>query len=155
MSQNHTDICLKINRKNLLSVFLLLIFVSACNEKSDTASGEIFSGPTLVTFTTYTNSECTETPNADSVVNLDTTVVCNETPDSSISNLVCLEDRITYTNHPNSSDCSADGIENELIVGECQLFPGPVETWKLIEADSYQCTSQQHFFCFIKIRPTN
>lgn len=119
--------------------FLIVLF--ACSGKSDTGSGEILSGPTVVTFTTYTNADCTETPSANSVVNLDTTVECNETPDSSISNLVCLEDRITYTNHPNTDDCSADGIENELIVGDCQSFPGPVETWKLIEADSYECLS--------------
>lgn len=121
-------------------IFSSMVLV-ACSGGSDTGSGEILSGPSVVTFTTYTDANCTETPNANSVVNLDTTVTCNETPDSSISNLVCLEDRITYINHPNTSDCSADGIENELVVGVCQLFPGPVETWKLIEADTYECLS--------------
>lgn len=114
-----------------------------CGRSSDTGQGEILSGPTVVTFTTYTDADCTELPSANSVVNLDTTVACNETPDSSISELVCLEDRITYTNHPNSSDCSADGIANELVVGVCQEFPGPVRTWKLIEAISYACVSDR------------
>ena len=89
----------------------------------------------------WTDADCTEVPAADSVVHLDTQVDCNEIPASSISNLVCLSDRIVYTNHPNSSDCSADGIANELLVGVCQEFPGPVQTWKLIEASSYECLS--------------
>ena len=118
-----------------------ILWLWGCSKGSDTGQGEIVSGPNVVTFTTYTDANCTQTPNANSVVTLDTTVVCNETPDSSISNLVCLEDRITYTNHPNTSDCSADGIANELVVGVCQSFPGPVETWKRIEATSYECLS--------------
>lgn len=115
--------------------------LTACGPASDTGRGEILSGPTVVTFTTYTDADCTELPAADSVVNLDTTVACNETPDSSISELVCLDDRITYTNHPNSSDCSAEGIANELLVGVCQEFPGPAPTWKLIDASHYACLS--------------
>ena len=121
----------------------LLGVLAGCGQVEDSASGQIISGPTLVTFTVYTDAGCTELPNANSVVNLDTTVECNETPDSSISNLHCEVDRITYTNHPNTSDCSADGIENELLVGVCQEFPGPVPTWKLIEADSYACLSKE------------
>lgn len=117
--------------------------LTGCGPASDTVQGEILSGPTVVTFTTYTDADCTELPSANSVVNLDTTIECNETPDSSISELVCLGDRITYTNHPNSSDCSADGIANELEVGVCQEFPGPVLTWKLIEASSYECLSDE------------
>lgn len=96
----------------------------------------------VVAFTVYTDAACSELPNRDSVVYLDTEVSCNETPDSSISNLKCYADRITYTNHPNTSDCSADGIENELLVGVCQEFPGPVPTWKLIESDTYQCAEE-------------
>ena len=120
----------------------LLGLLAGCGPSSDTAQGEILSGPTVVTFTTYTDSDCTELPAANSVVILDTTVECNETPDSSISELVCLDERITYTHHPNSNDCSAEGIANELVVGECQEFPGPVLTWKLIEASSYECLSE-------------
>ncbi|NCG19367.1 MAG: hypothetical protein GWP91_10200 [Rhodobacterales bacterium] len=92
-----------------------------------------------VTFTVYVDDMCTELPPIDSVVLLNATKPCNETPDASISELVCLSDRITYTNHPNNNDCSTAGIPNELIVGACQEFPGPVPTWKLIEADSYTC----------------
>ena len=96
----------------------------------------------LVSFTVYTDADCTQLPPQDSVVQLDTSVACNETPDSSISELRCFADRITYMNHPNTSDCSADGIPNELLVGVCQEFPGPVPTWKLIEADSYDCLTK-------------
>ena len=124
----------------LLAVSLAVV---ACDSGSDpdpdSETGETTSVSTRVTFTVYTDADCTELPAANSVVELDTTVACNETPDSSISNLVCLADRITYTNHPNSSDCSAEGIENELVVGTCQEFPGPVLTWKLIEADTCTC----------------
>jgi hypothetical protein len=94
---------------------------------------------TTVTFTVYIDDMCTELPPIDSVVFLDATKPCNETPDASISELVCLSDRITYMNHPNNNDCSTAGISNELIVGACQEFPGPVASWKLIEADSYTC----------------
>jgi hypothetical protein len=96
----------------------------------------------IVTFTVYTDSACTEVPPIDSVVQLDATQPCNETPDASISNLRCFADRITYTNHPNNDDCTADGIENELSVGMCQEFPGPVLTWKLIEAETYLCRTE-------------
>jgi len=94
---------------------------------------------TKVTFTVYTDEACTQLPHKDSVVEIDAGLACNATPDASISGLVCQADRITYTNHPNNSDCSSVGMANELFVGECQAFPGPVPTWKLIEADSYNC----------------
>ena len=131
-----------IEKNMIMTAFRLVVVVlslAACG--ADGEQSEIVSGPTQVTFTVYTDADCTALPAADSVVQLDTTIECNETPDSSISDLVCLEDRITYTNHPNSSDCSAEGIDNELLVGVCQEFPGPVPTWKLIEADSYACLS--------------
>ena len=35
-----------------------------------------------------------------------------------------------------------DGIENELPVGVCEEFPGPVQTWKLIESSTYNCISE-------------
>ena len=110
------------------------------NTEPATGSGPTAS-ETIVTFTTYTDADCTELPPLDSVVVLDTTVACNETPDSSISELVCYADKITYTNHPNSADCTADGIFNELPVGVCTEFPGPVPTWKYIEPDTYACDS--------------
>ncbi|KAK3263548.1 hypothetical protein CYMTET_27652 [Cymbomonas tetramitiformis] len=94
-----------------------------------------------VTFTVYTDDQCTELPPRNSVVTLDDTVSCNETPDSSISDLVCSADKITYTNHPNTADCSASPIANELPVGVCTYFPGPVSTWKLIDASTYTCYS--------------
>ena len=120
----------------------MLCFASGCasGPANDDDSGNPSSG-TTVRFTVYTDPACTQLPPANSVVDLDTTVACNATPDSSISELVCLDDRITYTNHPNSNDCSASGITNELIVGVCQEFPGPVATWKLIEPETYDCLS--------------
>ena len=136
-----TEMTEPLNTRVLVGPLVALGLLIGCGPAADSAQEEILSGPTVVTFTTYTDADCTELPSANSVVNLDTTLACNETPDSSISALVCLEDRITYTNHPNSSDCSADGIANELLVGVCQEFPGPVQTWKLIEASSYECLS--------------
>ena len=94
---------------------------------------------TMVTFTVYVDDTCTDLPPVNSTVTLDATLPCNATPDASISDLKCYADRITYTNHPNNPDCSSTGIPNELFVGACQQFPGPVATWKLIEAGSYKC----------------
>ena len=135
----NSEIIVLVPCRQLIGVALLL---TACGEPPHDETGGAANGTTKVTFTTYADADCTELPPADSVVYLDTNVACNETPDSSISNLACLDDRITYTNHPNSSDCSADGIANELVVGVCQEFPGPVRTWKLIEASSYTCRSE-------------
>lgn len=92
-----------------------------------------------VVFTVYVDDTCTELPPADSTVVLDATAACNETPDASISELVCFADRITYLNHPNNPDCSSDGIFNELPVGVCTQFPGPVATWKYIDPETYDC----------------
>ena len=94
---------------------------------------------TKVTFTVYIDAACTQLPPRDSTVELDASTTCNSTPDASISDLVCHADRITYTNHPNNSDCSSAGIPNELFVGVCQEFPGPVQTWKLINHENYNC----------------
>ena len=118
----------------------LVVVFGGC-EASDPASGDETPGTPggTVSFTVYVDAACTELPPRDSVVVLDTAVACNETPDSSISALVCYADRITYLNHPNTSDCSADGIENELPIGVCTEFPGPVPTWKLIDAETYDC----------------
>jgi hypothetical protein len=106
---------------------------------ASSAGGGGSGGSTTVTFTVYTDSACTKLPPQNSTVVLDASKSCNSTPDASISELVCYKDRITYTNHPNNSDCSSAGIANELPVGKCTQFPGPVATWKLIEAVSYTC----------------
>jgi hypothetical protein len=136
-----------------LALFGMSFWCAACDtsamdeepsDPADTGDGEDSATEgTTVTFTTYTDESCTELPPKDSVVHLDTNTSCNATPDSSISELVCYADRITYTNHPNTEDCSANGIPNELFVGVCQEFPGPARTWKLIEADSYDCLSPE------------
>jgi hypothetical protein len=96
---------------------------------------------TTVTFTTYIDGACTQTPPQNSEVILDTTVACNVAPKASISDVVCHLDKITYMNHPNNKDCSSAGIFNELPVGVCQEFPGPVQTWKFIDPDTYHCIS--------------
>jgi len=98
-------------------------------------------GGTTVTFTVYTDEGCTQLPPMNSEVTMDINNECNETPKASISNLVCFEDRITYDNHPNVEGCASEGIFNELVVGVCTEFPGPVRTFKLIEAGSYDCLS--------------
>jgi len=129
-----------MNRPPLFCLLFLLAHGCASEPTAADDSGNP-SSETSVRFTVYTDAACTQLPSANSVVDLDTTVACNTTPDSSISELACFDDRITYTNHPNSSDCSASGITNELFVGVCQEFPGPVATWKRIEADTYECLS--------------
>jgi hypothetical protein len=125
----------------LISPFLLSTLI-CCGDSKDSGDDFDSGSQNTVSFITYMDADCTELPQMDSVVNLDTTISCNKTPDSSISRLICFEDRISYTNHPNTSDCSADGIENELPVGVCEEFPGPVRTWKLIESSTYNCISE-------------
>ena len=90
---------------------------------------------TTVTFKTYTDDQCTElaTLNGDDeagIVNLDLDISCNPTPDASLSELTCYTDGIMYINHPNTGDCTADPICNEIPIGVCQYFPGPVPSWK-------------------------
>ena len=116
----------------IISVVLCL---SACG---DTDSNTGTTG-TKVTWTTYTNAECTTLPARNSTVTLDTTVACNDSGDGSASNLVCYSDRITYTNHPNIANCSNTGVANTLSVGVCVEFPGPFRTWKLIDSATYNC----------------
>ena len=84
-----------------------------------------------VTFTTYTDDACTQvasTGGASAVVDLTLDSSCNETPDSSISELICYEDGIVYYNHPNTDDCSADPICNSIPIGVCTYFTGPFDS---------------------------
>jgi hypothetical protein len=75
-----------------------------------------------------------------SVVILTTGTACNQAPKAGVSNLKCFADKITYTNHPNDNSCASSSARaNELKVGVCTEFPGPVRTWKLIEAATYTC----------------
>lgn len=96
-----------------------------------------------VTFTVYIDEDCTELPPSDSVVHLSLANACNVAPKASINDLICYNDRITYTNYPNILDCSGEGFFNELLVGVCQQFPGPVATWKYIEPSTYNCGSPE------------
>ena len=101
-------------------------------------------GTGSVTFTTYTDAACTQLPKfagaSSSAVTLRTGTACNQAPKAGVSNLQCFADTITYTNHPNDNSCgSSSARANELKVGVCTEFPGPVRTWKLIEAANYAC----------------
>ncbi|MBT6176691.1 MAG: hypothetical protein HOI23_05550 [Deltaproteobacteria bacterium] len=111
--------------------------------EADTTTDETADGfetsSNMVTFTVYIDENCTELPPSDSAVHLDTTNACNVAPKASMSDLVCYADKITYTNYPNILDCSGEGFFNELLVGVCQEFPGPVRTWKYIEPSTYNC----------------
>lgn len=104
---------------------------------------------TYVTYTTYTDDQCTVeavAPGGESAtVTMDFTQTCNEVPKASVSELVCYPDRIVYTNHPNSDDCSAAPHCNEIVIGVCTEFPGPVPSWKFIEPDTYSCASFENF----------
>ena len=102
-----------------------------------------------VTWTTYVDASCTTLcPSGDCSTTLDLTLECNQNTESSQDNIVCEADKITYNNYPNTGSNSGnemcvdiDGVfANELPVGVCTSFPGPVETWKLINADTYNCT---------------
>jgi hypothetical protein len=96
-----------------------------------------------VTFTTFIDETCTQLPPRNSVVVLDLERPCNDTPKGSISNVICLADGITYTNHPNVDECASGGIFNELPIGVCLEFPGPVRTWKYIVPETYFCRSPE------------
>jgi hypothetical protein len=56
---------------------------------------------------------------------------------------MCCDNRISYTNHPNSNSCEINdnNKENVLQVGVCQYFPGPADSWKFIDASSYTCNT--------------
>ena len=110
---------------------------------TDESTDESETTNNMVTFTVYIDEDCTELPPSDSVVHLDTTHACNVAPKASMSDLVCNADRITYTNYPNILDCSGEGFFNELLVGVCQEFPGPVPTWKYIEPSTYNCITAE------------
>eukprot|EP00526_Cylindrotheca_closterium_P022984 CAMPEP_0113619160 /NCGR_PEP_ID=MMETSP0017_2-20120614/9720_1 /TAXON_ID=2856 /ORGANISM="Cylindrotheca closterium" /LENGTH=172 /DNA_ID=CAMNT_0000528713 /DNA_START=25 /DNA_END=543 /DNA_ORIENTATION=- /assembly_acc=CAM_ASM_000147 len=106
---------------------------------------------TTATWTTYADAACTTLCPAGTVdacsTTVDTTQACNQNSESSQSNIVCYADKITYTNFPNtgtnsgSAGCPSGGqsFPNEIAVGGCIEFPGPVLTWKKIEASTYDC----------------
>jgi hypothetical protein len=107
-----------------------------------TAAATTTTDTTKVTFQTYISSSCSSSSSV-ATVNWDTTTICNPTPDASATNLMCCGDRISYTNHPNSNTCEINDNNklNVLYVGVCQLFPGPVDTWKMIDASTYTCNN--------------
>lgn len=130
----------------------LVLCLSACPDRdsgdgdgSSSTGSDPSTGPgatgTTVTWVVYVDAACQALPPKDSTTTVDTTVACNVTGDGSVSDVVCHADHITYTNHPNSPDCSTPGVAIMLPVGVCQQFPGPVETWKRIDPDTYDCAS--------------
>ena len=91
------------------------------------------------TFVTYTDAECTITPK-NATVTLDVNEECTVTPDGSISDFACFENKVRYKNYEKDGECSGDNMKfNELAVGVCQEFPGPHQTFKMINSDSYDC----------------
>jgi hypothetical protein len=94
-----------------------------------------------ITWTTYIDADCTTLPDGTSspVVTVFTEIDCNITPDGSVSDLVCDATGISYNNYPHDDQCSSTAIPNTLQLGVCTWFPGPVDTWKLIEVDGYAC----------------
>ena len=103
-----------------------------------------------VTWTTYTDDTCTTLcPIGTCATTSDTANTCNQNSEASMNNLVCESSLIRYNNFPNTGstqstysacDSSVACFENVLHVGDCQYFPGPVPTWKKIEASTYTCT---------------
>jgi len=109
-----------------------------------TAAAAVGASSTQFTYGVYRDDKCTDKA-AD--VTIDTAVACNPTPDSSNSAAICTADKVTYTNWPNNNECkvcdnakcSAEGFANEIVVGVCTFFDGPVPTWKLIAKSTYAC----------------
>ena len=110
-------------------------------------------GGNTVTWTTYINDKCTELcPAKDPTTcstTVDVTAACNRNSESSQDGVVCDTAKITYTNYPNTGtsypdtkgcDAGMTSFANELPVGECTYFPGPVPTWKMIVKNTYTCT---------------
>ena len=99
-----------------------------------------------VTFTTYTDAACTQIASVggeSAVVELSLDEDCNETPDSSISELICYEDGIVYDNHPNTEDCSYEpAICNSIEIGVCTYFTGPVDSVSTLHI--FRQHAQQH-----------
>lgn len=105
-----------------------------------------------VKWTTYQDDQCTvlcPLGGTACETTADTSVTCNQNSEASWNNLVCHSDYITYDNFPNTGsnqgtysacDTSVTCIQNLLHVGVCQYFPGPVPTWKKIDASTYTCT---------------
>lgn len=116
------------------------------SDDSGVSSGVVF-------FTTYFDDECTNA--ASDPIQMTVDSACNLAPDVSMSNLQCFEDRISWTNWPNTGTGAGytedtgcvdatgqnfpDGIPNELVVGVCTEFPGPNTVWKKVDADTYDC----------------
>ena len=117
-------------------------------------------GGNTATWITYTDDKCTvlcpvgasgvaNTDPAECSTTVDVTSACNRNSESSNNGVVCLTDKITYTNFPNTGtayagttgcDAGMDSFANELAVGVCTYFVGPVPTWKMIVASTYTCT---------------
>jgi len=117
-------------------------------------------GGNTATWITYTDDKCTvlcpvgasgvaNTDPAECSTTVDVTSACNRNSESSNNGVVCLTDKITYTNFPNTGtayagttgcDAGMDSFANELAVGVCTYFVGPVPTWKMIDASTYTCT---------------
>ena len=122
---------------------------TAC--ESDIKESSDMTGHT-VTWTTYSDDTCTTLcPRGGDACSttLDLTLECNQNTASSQNNITCEADKITYNNYPETGSNSGNpkcvdsghGVfVNVLPVGVCTHFPGPVDTWKLIEASTYNCT---------------
>jgi len=112
---------------------------TTATNKSEYHDGVVARGTGEVKFSTYSDANCSIIPNDDAKDITLKVDECSVTPDGSVSELVCYEDRIEYNNHVHDYDCEGDVKPNVLMVGLCQEFPGPVQTWKLIDKETYDC----------------
>ena len=104
-----------------------------------------------VTWVVYTDDACTQLhANCESYGCATTLTVgdtCQQWTEASADAVTCTDSKITYNNYPNTGTtyegataCDPSKIkENELEVGVCQYFPGPVPTWKKIDASTHSC----------------
>jgi len=106
-------------------------------------------GVATVTWVVYTDDQCTKLHDrckddgCETILEVGDT--CSQWTEASADAVTCTDAKITYNNYPNTGTksggtaCSGTAKPNELEVGVCQEFPGPVKTWKMIDADTHSC----------------
>ena len=124
---------------------------SPTNTCTETDATDAPATAATVTWVVYTDDACTQLhANCESYGCATTLTVgdtCQQWTEASADAVTCTDSKITYNNYPNTGTtyegataCDPSKIkENELEVGVCQYFPGPVPTWKKIDASTHSC----------------
>ena len=118
-------------------------------------------GVATVTWVVYTDNQCTQMhPNCISYgcsITLEVSDTCQQWTEASANAVTCTDDKITYNNFPNTGTkhtstgataCDQSRTRpNELKVGVCQYFAGPVPNWKMIDASTHSCAGNADDTC--------